>query len=143
MTSQQRVVLLWILQSLFFLRVMGQAYVGLYSTPWLPPWEEWYSGLVPYPILLPVQILVLMWMTAISYDNSRGAGLFCVESHKLRRGLRWFAYMYAGSMVVRYALVMIFKPEMRWFHDTIPIVFHFVLAGYIFMLTVVTNDEGR
>jgi L-asparagine transporter-like permease len=90
-----------------------------------------------------VQAILLMWMTIISYDNSRGTGWFCVESPRLRRWLRWFAYVYAGSMLLRYVIVMTFRPEMRWLHDTIPILFHFVLAGYAFALTVVSEKESN
>ena len=39
-------------------------------------------------------------------------------------------------MAIRYVVVMTLVPEMRWFHGTIPIFFHFVLAGYIYTLTL-------
>lgn len=37
-------------------------------------------------------------------------------------------------MLLRYVLTMTFHPEMRWLGGTIPIFFHFVLAGFIFVL---------
>lgn len=135
-SARLKPVILWVLQGLFLLRVLGQVYVGLYAPAWLPPWPEWYSGLLPYPLLLPAQVLLLMWMTMISYDNTRGAGRFCVESARVRRRLRWFAVLYAAVMAVRYVLTMALAPEMRWLHGTIPIVFHWVLASYIAALTL-------
>jgi hypothetical protein len=36
---------------------------------------------------------------------------------------------------------MALAPEMRWLHGTIPIAFHFVLAGYIASLTL--PDRAR
>jgi hypothetical protein len=36
-------------------------------------------------------------------------------------------------MVLRYALTMIYRPDMRWFGSTIPIFFHFVLAGFLYV----------
>ncbi len=135
-TQLLRSVLLWTLLALFLSRVLGQIYVGLYSPAALPPWPEWYSGLLPYPLLLPAQMLLLMWMAVISYDNSRGAGVFLVESMVLSRRLRWIAAIYFGAMVLRYILTMTLKPEMRWFHGTIPIAFHCVLAGFIAALTL-------
>jgi hypothetical protein len=131
--------LLWTLQGLFVMRVLGQVYVGLYHPAWLPPWPEWYSGLLPYPLLLPAQLLLLMWMTVLSYDSTRRAGRFCVESDRAKRRLRWIAALYAGIMLVRYVLTMALVPEMRWFHGTIPIAFHFVLAAYIAALTLPTK----
>jgi hypothetical protein len=35
-------------------------------------------------------------------------------------------------MTLRYVLTMIYRPEMRWLGDAIPIFFHFVLAGFIY-----------
>jgi hypothetical protein len=135
--------LLWTLQGLFLLRVLGQVYVGLYAPAWLPPWPEWYSGLLPYALLLPAQILLLMWMTVISYDNTRGAGRFHVESERVRRRLRWIAAIYAGAMALRYVLTMMLEPEMRWLHGTIPIAFHFVLAGYIAAMTLADRPDRQ
>jgi hypothetical protein len=82
-----------------------------------------------------------MGMTVISYDNTRGAGRFHVESDRVRRRLRWIAAIYAAIMALRYVLTMALAPEMRWLHGTIPIAFHFVLAGYIASLTL--PDRAR
>lgn len=136
-----KALILWTLQGLFLLRVLGQIYVGLYAPALLPPWPEWYSGLLPYSLLLPAQLLLLMWMTVVSSDNARGAGRFHVESDRMKRRLRWIATLYAAAMALRYALTMALEPEMRWLHGTIPIAFHFVLAGYIAALTL--PDEGN
>jgi len=122
-----KVLLLWLLPGLFLLRVLGQVYVGIYSPAWLPPWSEWYSGLLPYPLLLPSQILLLMWMAVISYDNTQRSGMFLVESSTVRIRLRWIAALYALVMLVRYVLTM---------KGVIPIVFHWVLAAYIATLTL-------
>ena len=48
--------MLWICIALFFVRVLGQIEVLLLAPDWLPPMAAWYSGLLPYPILLPAQI---------------------------------------------------------------------------------------
>lgn len=128
--------LLWALLALFFARVAGQIYVGLYQPATLPAWHEWYSGLLPYPWLLLSQLALLMWMTVLCYDNTRREGYFFVESSKLKRRLRWIAALYAGAMLLRYVLTMALKPEMRWLHGTIPIAFHCVLAGFIAALTL-------
>ncbi len=138
-----RVPLLWTLLGLFMLRVLGQVYVGLYSPEWLPPWSEWYSGLLPYPLLLPVQILLLMWLAVVTCDNSRCIGTFWVETNVVKHRLRWLAAVYAGVMLLRYVLTMALEPEMRWFHGTIPIAFHWVLAAYIVTLTVRATDKSR
>lgn len=139
-----RATLLWLLLALFFVRVIGQIYVGLYQPAVLPVWDEWYSGLLPYPWLLLSQLVLLMWMTVLCYDNTRCQGYFFVESFRIKRRLRMIAALYAGAMLLRYVLTMTLKPEMRWLHGTIPIIFHCVLAGFIAALTLgVDNRIGR
>jgi len=45
-----------------------------------------------------------------------------------------FAYVYAAAMLVRYLVRMMRRPEQRWFGGAIPIVFHLVLASYLYVL---------
>src|SRR4051812_9671498 len=63
--------LLWLLMSLFALRVLGQMLVEFCGVTFLPPSAEWFSGLIPYPSLLASQILILTAMTKINVDFSR------------------------------------------------------------------------
>ncbi|RBP40524.1 hypothetical protein DES53_108231 [Roseimicrobium gellanilyticum] len=129
-----RITLLWLCTALFLARVMGQILVGVYHTPLLPEWKEWYSGLLPYPWLLLSQLLLLMFMTVVNVDTARRSGRFHVVSTTARGWLKLFAALYAGSMVVRYAYRMVTMPEERWFGGTIPIWFHFVLAAWVWLV---------
>jgi hypothetical protein len=52
-------VLLSVLAFLFLLRVLGQALVFFAGVTALPPMSEWYSGLLPYPLLLPTQVAIV------------------------------------------------------------------------------------
>jgi hypothetical protein len=119
---------------LFFLRVLGQFLVAFFSVNWLPAMEHWYSGLLPYPPLLAIQLVILLVMTRISVNISRDAGYFARKRPAWSRFLTSFSAIYAGAMVLRYALTMIFRPEMRWLGGTIPIFYHFVLAAFLFAL---------
>jgi hypothetical protein len=52
----------WVLATLLFLfclRVFGQILVAFFNVSFLPPMEEWFSGLLPYPELLTAQILII------------------------------------------------------------------------------------
>jgi len=126
--------LLVVLTLLFALRVLGQALVAFFSVPWLPSMAWWYSGLVPYPILLAIQLVMLILMAKITMDILRGAGIFARQRPNWSRFLVGFSALDAGTMALRYILTMLFRPELRWFGHTIPIFFHFVLAGFIFIL---------
>jgi hypothetical protein len=119
---------------LFFVRVLSQALVAFFGVTWLPAMAYWYSGLIPYPTLLATQIVMLIVMVKISNDIWRSTGFFAVVRPSWSRFLVRFSAIYAGAMALRYVLTMIFRPEMRWLGGTIPIFFHFVLAGFIFVL---------
>jgi hypothetical protein len=64
---------MWLALGLFLLRVLAQIYAGIYAPAWLPAMEQWYSGLLPYPVLLPAQLLLLMLMAVVSIDNTTPA----------------------------------------------------------------------
>ena len=110
-----------ILTLLFALRVLGQALVVFFSVGWLPPTEHWFSGLIRYPILLGIQLVMLAVMVKIASDIWRGRGFFAKPRPGRSRFLVACSILYAASMVLRYALTMTYRPEMRWFGDTIPI----------------------
>ncbi len=127
-------LLLWILLGLFCLRVLGQLLVVIYRPRWLPPMSQWYSGLIPYPVLLPIQVAFVLVMGAIAWQVSLDVGPLSVPRPSLARGLAWFACAYAGSMAVRYVVRMARRPDQRWWGGTIPIIFHCVLAAFLLVL---------
>ncbi len=129
-----RALALTVLQALFLARVLGQILVVLVAPAWLPAAEHWYSGLLPYPILLPAQILLLMFMSLVTYDAWWQTGLFFPRRPGTRRALRIAAYVYYAVMLARYALTMALVPELRWHGHLIPIAFHFVLASYVLVV---------
>ena len=122
---------LWALLGLFFLRVVGQALVAFAGVRWLPPMEQWYSGLLAYPLLLPAQVVILLVFGKACLDFTGGSGWFVRTRPWFGRQLFWFGWLYLGGMVVRYPLQMALHPEDRWLGRTIPIVFHWVLACFV------------
>lgn len=116
---------LWMLTVLFFLRVLGQALVAFLHVEFLPPMPSWYSGLLPYRVLLPTQILILALQITIDVNVWRGHNAFIRPRPRVGRVLQWLSYIYAGSMLVRLVVTR---------SHPIPIVFHWVLAAYLFTL---------
>lgn len=104
------------------------AFVGV---SWLPPMESWYSGLMPYPYLLPSQFLIIALYSKVCLDFTRGEGFFVRPRPVFGRGVLVFGYLYLVSMIVRYAIHMSLYPEVRWLGGANPIFFHWVLAGFI------------
>jgi hypothetical protein len=118
------------LTALFAARVLGQAVVALGEVAWLPPMTAWYSGLLPYPALLPVQVAILALQTVIDWRVWR-YGPPAIRP-RMAATLRWFSYLYALAMLVRWVVTRT---------HPIPIVFHWVLAAYGF--TVARVSAGR
>ena len=124
--------ILWLFTGLFVLRVVGQMLVAVSHQSWLPPMEQW--NLVPYTILLPIQLvfiavmiwidLAFTWETGISIATYPGFGRFLII----------FSAVYALAMPIRYVIRMSRRPDQRWFGGTIPMVFHIVLASYLYIL---------
>jgi hypothetical protein len=120
-----------VLGFLFLLRVAGQLAVVARTPRWLPPMQDW--NLAPYRLVLPAQAAILVLMGLICYALFRGEGLFATPSYGFGRAAVWFSYLYASAIVLRYALRMSRRPDQRWFGGTIPIVFHLVLASFVYV----------
>jgi hypothetical protein len=117
---------------LFLLRVVGQILVVLRAPPWLPRMEGESWNLVPYRVLLPAQILFLALMSAIIASVRLGRGPLGVEHPGFGRFLIYASCVYAAVMALRYVVRMARRPAERWFGGAIPIVFHMVLAAFVF-----------
>jgi hypothetical protein len=113
--------LLWTLLALFVLRVAGQALVAFWGVPWLPPMERWYSGLMPYPLLLPAQLAIIVLMARICSDFTRRWGFFVRPRRFFAVHRLWFGWIYLAGMVLRF----LFQGP------TIPVFFHWVLAAFV------------
>ena len=115
---------LWTLLALFALRVLGQALVAFLGVDWLPAMPRWYSGLMPYPYLLPSQLAILALMAKVCLDFTRGRGFF-VQPRRFF-AVHWlaFAWTYLGVMIAR---LFIQGP-------TIPVFFHWVLAAFMIVV---------
>jgi hypothetical protein len=121
---------LWLFTVLLFGRVLGQLVVVRFAPRWLPPFEQWQSGLLPYPVLVAGQAIVITLMVWISMDFSRGAGFWVQPRPRLGRAALVWSYLYFGAMVARYIIRMARRPDQRWLGGTIPIIFHCVVAAF-------------
>ena len=123
-------LILGVLLGLFVLRVVGQIVVATRAPQWLPPMARWYSGLMPYRYLLPTQIVFIVLMTAMTIGVARQSAPFGTISAGAGGWIVWASYVYALGMVVRSVRYALATPTQRGV--LIPIVFHFVLAAFLF-----------
>lgn len=141
----------WLLATLLFLfclRVLGQALVAFFGVTFLPPMEEWMSGVLPYPELLTSQILIILLYGKVCLDFARGCGYFVAPpgspaspglagwgvGRRLGINLLKLGWLYLGVMIIRYVIRMSLYPRERWTGGSIPIFFHWVLASFIIVL---------
>lgn len=119
-----------VLLVLFLGRVIGQVLAATMGPSWLPPMPRWYSGLMPYRYLLPAQLILVVLMTAATAAVSRAAPTLGGPAPTAGMWLVRASYVYALAMVVRAIRYATALPERRGV--LIPIVFHFVLAAFLF-----------
>jgi len=130
------------LATAFLGRVVGQIVVLAWSPSWLPALEQWESGLLPYPVLLASQIMILAFQFEVSRELWTGRGPLVKPRPALSTWVRRISVVYVLAMITRYVISMAVYPERRWFGDTIPIVFHLVLAAYLHTLSKVVRGKG-
>jgi hypothetical protein len=149
--SRAYTVVLIGLTFLFFLRVLAQVLAAFFAIPFLPSMDEWVipsaspfstSGYVRYPILLPIQVMILVLQFLVCRDFLRGRGYFVSLRSKTGQLLVWLSYFYFTSMVLRYIITMALYPERRWFGHTVPIFLHFALAAFLFTLGRYNDRPG-
>jgi hypothetical protein len=64
-------------------------------------------------------------------DFTRGSGFSLQPRPQAGRAVVWFSYLYFGAMILRYVVRMTRRPDQRWFGGTIPIIFHSVVAAFL------------
>ena len=121
-----------VLTALFAVRVGGQLLVRARAPAFLPPMEDW--NLMPYRLLLPIQLAFLALMSLLCAGLLLDSGPVAERSRAFGVAAIAFAAVYAGAMAIRYTVRMARRPAERWFGGTIPVVFHLVLASFVFVL---------
>ena len=134
---------LCVLLGLFILRVLAQALVAIGYGAFLPPWEEWFSGAVPYPQLLVSQILIILAFGKVCLDFLTQRGFFVARRRWLGSLLLSVGTVYLVVMVIRYVIRMTLYPLERWTGGAIPIFFHWVLAVFILVLGAYHRRAAR
>jgi hypothetical protein len=133
-----RIAVLWACTGLFLLRVLGQVEVVLIAPAWLPPMEQWYSGLLPYPLLLPAQIALLMLMTGLVVREKRVRRF----AHD-RYWLRIVSLIYFAAMLSRLIIQYLRGADNVIDAGGIPVAFHWVLALFLLVLSRNTTTRER
>jgi hypothetical protein len=123
--------LLWGCLLLFAARVLGQFEACTLAPGWLPDMDAWYSGLLPYYLLLPAQVALLMVMAVVAWNRRVRTGRFAAANPRVAGALRIFAGLYFLAMAVRLGVNVIGNGADFWRDGAIPVAFHWVLALFL------------
>jgi hypothetical protein len=125
------VIALSILLALFCFRVLAQLLQLYIDIPFLPPFEAWQSGAVPYKGLLAAQILIIVFYAWILRRFASGR-------IRPNRKPGWIFFIigliYFLVMAVRLFVGLTGLSEHYWFHSYLPTLFHFVISGYLLVV---------
>jgi hypothetical protein len=130
-SGRSAAMMMWSCVALFAARVVGQLEALLLAPPWLPDMEAWYSGLMPYHLLLPAQIGILMALSATAWNRRVRSGAFARANPRGAAALRIFAGIYFIVMAVRLGVNVIDNGAASWRHGAIPVALHWVLALFV------------
>lgn len=117
------------LTALFAVRVIAQVGSMFFSVDWIPAFDRWSSGLIPYPLLLVSQLLILASMIAGCCSKGRWhpADTTIWVSKQL-------AGLYFLIMCLRLVVSISGVSSSPWWQMTLPAFFHLVLASYLYCI---------
>ncbi|TCV85922.1 hypothetical protein [Sulfurirhabdus autotrophica] len=129
----QRQYFYWLLffYTLFIFRVCAQLIQKYYALSFLPQFERWYSGALPYPWLLLSQIVIIVLLALVIRPFHKGRAR---ASYRTGIFLLIPGAMYFVLMVFRLVAGLTFAKHHSWLGATIPAIFHIVLASFALLL---------
>ncbi len=136
---------LWILLAAFVLRVVAQPVSATGAVEFLPAFETWHSGVLPYALLVCVQLILIASMCVLAWRIGRRP---VAPRPRLGKGLRVVGGAYLLVMLSRLFLGASLFADSTWFTRWLPTVFHCVLAGFLLVAGTIymrgtTHDEPR
>jgi hypothetical protein len=124
---------LWLLAALFTLRVVAQPaalVIDNGGNGLLPHFEAWHGGVLPYPLLLAAQLLILAWLVRQARHFLIGE---VTPNRRVGIGALAFGTVYFVAMFLRVILGLTVLRGHRWFGAPLPALFHLVLASYVLL----------
>ena len=128
------------LAALFVLRVLAQAVQWAGPVPFLPSFDAWQGSGLPYPALLASQVLIIVLLAR---------ALVVVRSQSIRpaswkhRACFILGGAYFAATAFRLAAGLTFLSDVEWFAQSLPALFHLVLAAFVLLFGHYIHRAGR
>ncbi len=119
---------LWLV---FCFRVGAQLLQRFSPVSFLPDFEAWHSGALPYGLLVTLQILIIAFCFRIIFTFLKGTVHPETRSGKL---YLIFGLTYFSIMLFRLGAGLTFAPDHPWLGARIPTIFHLVLASFLLVV---------
>ncbi len=128
--SRRYAACLWLLLLVFAFRVAAQPAALVFKSSFLPPFESWHGGVLPYGVLLASQLLILAVLGWSAWHFTAGD---VVPRRSLGVAALTFGGLYFGTMALRLILGLTLFSDQRWFASRVPTLFHLVLAAFVLL----------
>ncbi len=120
-----------VLAGLFGLRVLAQLIQAIYPLSFMPPFHAWHGAVMPYPVLVVWQLVVILVMAAVLLRVRADA---VVPRRWKYRVCFSLGGLYFAFMAFRLIAGLTFLTDHPWFSKSLPAFFHVVLASFILLL---------
>ena len=128
------------LAALFVLRVLAQAVQWAGPVPFLPSFDTWQGSGLPYPALLASQVLIVALLArALVMVRSRSI----TPATWKHRACFVLGGAYFAAMAFRLAAGLTFLSDVGWFAESLPALFHLVLAAFVLLFGHYVYSAGR
>lgn len=122
--------LMLLLCFLFSFRVLAQFVQGWHPLPFLPSFESWQSGALPYEFLLAAQIVIMVACLTATWGFLAGS---VVPSPRKGTIALTLGIIYFTLMLVRLIAGLTVATDHFWFRARLPTFFHLVLATFVIL----------
>ena len=121
---------LLVLFGLFVFRVLAQLVQSLHPVAVLPPFGAWHGGVMAYPLLVVLQVVVIVALAIILWRVRADAILPRRWKYRVCFTL---GGVYFAFMSFRLLAGLTFLADNPWFSRSLPAIFHVVLATFILL----------
>ena len=140
---ERRAIYVQILQGLlglFTFRVAAQLLQSIHPVGFLPGFDQWQSGALPYPILVFSQLIIIGICILLIRGIRTGS-----TSPKSGTGIIWLVIggVYFAVMFIRLILGATISDGHEWWDAPIPAFFHLILAGFLLVLGFFHLGQAR
>jgi hypothetical protein len=133
-------LVLVVLMVAFAGRVIVQLVQRVHPMSWLPSFDQWQSGALPYAVLLAGQLAILGAQFPMLRAVRAG---HAVLGERGLRAASVFAHTYLAVMVVRLLVGLTLAAPGGWFDARLPTAFHMLLATFLLVWLDAARPPAR